>query len=179
LQRDSLFSQLMYNRILIITLLFAAIVIVACNPFAPKLADDSGSNPIITNQMTIEGVFENFRYSYIFKDTLVYGKLLADDFTFIYRNYDQGVDVSWGRDEDMRTTWGLFNTAQSIDLIWNEVIVSVGDTLVRDISRGFTMTVVFSPTDYIPVQGRANFRLIRTTTAEPWRISVWRDESNY
>jgi len=151
----------------------------ACNPFAPKLDDGAGSNPIITDQMSIEGVFENFRYSYIFKDTLVYGKLLADDFMFIYRNYDLGVDVSWGREEDMRTTWGLFNTAQSIDLIWNEVIVSVGDSLVRDISRGFNMTIVFSPTDNVPIQGRAYFRLARSEVTDPCKIQTWRDESNY
>lgn len=154
----------------------------ACNPFAPALTTGVGNNAIITDQTTDDGVFENFRYAYIFKDTVVYGNLLDNNFTFIYRNYNQegvGVDNSWGRDEDMITTSRLFSACQSLDLIWNEKIISVGDDLLRDISRSFTLTVVFSPTDVIPVQGRAYFRLTRSTADAPWKILIWRDESNY
>lgn len=151
------------------------------NPFAPKLADSAGNIPILSDQKSVDGVFQNFRYSYIFKDTLVYGKLLADDFTFVYRNYDMGIDNSWGRQEDMLTTYGLFQATQNLDLIWNDVVVSVfqEDSLIADISRGFTLAIVFSPTDIIRVQGRANFRLNRKALDDIWKIQIWRDESNY
>lgn len=149
------------------------------NPFAPKLAEGENDDPLISDQTTIEGVFENFRYAYIFKDTVVYGNLLADDFTFVYRDYDQGVDVSWGRQEDMISTLRMFNATQSLDIIWNEVIVSIGDTIVQDISRGFNLTVVFNPTDIIRVQGRAIMRLKRLNQKSPWKIIMWRDESNF
>jgi hypothetical protein len=166
------------------------LIMYSCNPFAPALNVGVGGNAIITDQTTDDGVFENFRYAYIFKDTVVYGNLLDNNFTFIYRNYNQegvGVDISWGRDEDMITTSRLFSACQSLDLIWNEKIISIEDTMkvgdslvwIRDISRGFTLTVVFSPTDIIPVQGRANFRLTRSNPVNPWKILIWRDESNY
>ena len=147
------------------------------NPFAPKLAN--GNVDILSDQKTIYGVFDNFRFAYIFKDTLVYGKLLAPDFTFTYRNYENNVDVSWGRSEDMLTTYGLFTSSQSLDLIWNEVAVMTGDSTTIDISRGFTLTVIFDPSYTERIQGRANLRLIRQAIGEPWQISRWRDESNF
>jgi hypothetical protein len=109
----------------------------------------------------------------------VYGNLLDNNFTFIYRNYDRGVDVTYSREDDMLSTYGLFRAAQNLDLIWNEVIISVGDSLVNDISRGFDLSIVFNPTDFIKVQGRVNLRLIRQKPTDDWKILTWRDESNY
>lgn len=167
---------------------FASIIIVvilisfqqSCvNPFAPGLANYQGDDEILGDQKTVEGLFQNFRYSYMFKDSLVYGALLADDFRFIYRDFDKGVDESWGRDEDMRTTYRLFQATQNLDLNWNDVINAVGDTVLQDISRGFNLTVIFSPTDVVTVFGRVNLRISRPNTQTEWRISQWRDESNF
>jgi hypothetical protein len=153
---------------------------ISCNnPFAPGLAEDGSEHSILGDQKTIEGVFQNFRYSYIFKDTVVYGNLLHDDFTFVYRDYDLGVDVSWGRDQDMLSTNGLFQGTQNLDLIWNDIILEIGDSTLKDISRSFNLTVMFSASDVIRVQGRASFRLRRNNTDEIWKIIQWRDESNY
>ena len=164
----------------ILLLLVGPVVWFGCdNPFAPKLGDASHSAAALGDQRSVEGVFQNFRYAYRYKDTLTYGRLLAPNFTFIYRNYDRGVDATWGRDEDMLTTSGLFQAAQNIELLWNEVITSIGDSLTLDVSRGFTMTVTFDITDVLRVQGRANFRLVRAAPGEVWMISRWRDESNY
>ncbi len=167
-----------YGIIFIVSIL----VVYACtNPFAPRIADVTADVPVISDQTTVDGVFENFRYAYIFKDTVVYGNLLANDFTFIFTNYNNETfaDESWGRDEDMITTAGLFHAAQSLDLIWNEVIVAAGDSLLKVLSRGYTLTIVFNPNDIITVQGRAKFTLKRDSTYLPWKIFEWRDESNY
>ena len=59
---------------------------------------------------------------------MVYGQLIDPSFTFVYRNYDVGVDVTWGRDDEMRTTFGLFQNAQKLDLIWNNIISSSTDS---------------------------------------------------
>ncbi len=151
----------------------------ACvNPFAPAL-EEKNPEDLLGDQTTVEGLFQNWRYAYIFKDTVVYGNLLADNFTFIYRNYDQGVDYTWTRDEDMIATYRLFQGTQSLDLIWNEAVVSIGDTINRDISRGFTLSVMFSADDIIRVQGRANLKLIRSNKFADWQIVQWRDESNF
>jgi hypothetical protein len=149
------------------------------NPFAPRLVKNSNDQGSISDQKTIDGVFHNFRMAYKYKDTLIYGGLLASNFMFVYRNYDKGMDVSWGRSEDMLTTYGLFQAAQSLDLYWNDIVMEIGDSVKKDISRSFTMNIVFSASDIIPVQGRANLRLEREDTLNPWRITIWRDESNY
>ncbi len=154
------------------------LVSAACNnPFAPKLAD--GSHQIIADQRTVEGLFENFRYSYIFKDTLVYGRLLADNFTFTYHNYEKNIDVSWGRTEDMIATAGLFNAAQSLDLIWNQVVISLGDSLRLNITRGFTLNITFDPTYGEEIVGRVNLTIKRAHADSIWQIERWIDESNF
>ena len=160
----------------------AAVVLLATsscvNPFAPSL-DRSGGDNVLGDQRTIEGLFQNFRYAYLFRDTLTYGRLLARNFTFVYRNYDQGIDVTWGRDEDMLATNGLFTAAQQLDLVWNNVILADGDSLSQNISRGFNLTITFNPADILRAQGRVNLLVERPNTSEPWKIVRWRDESNY
>ena len=87
------------------------------NPFAPSFDEtDRNANSVISDQKTTDGVFQNFQYAYAVKDTSIYGNLLTGDFTFTYRDYDQGFDVSWGRDEDMKTTYGLFENAQQLEI---------------------------------------------------------------
>jgi|JI10StandDraft_1071094.scaffolds.fasta_scaffold846266_2 hypothetical protein len=149
------------------------------NPFAPKLSDTLPTMTGLGDQHTEEGIFQNFRYAYQFKDTLTYGQLLAPDFTFTYRDYDKGIDNSWGRDQDMLTTAGLFQAAQRLEIVWNEVVTSIGDSVVKDISRGFNLTITFSPTDVLRLNGRVDLRLRRPSATEVWKIVRWRDESNY
>jgi hypothetical protein len=161
-------------------LVVVALATTACtNPFAPALANQAPDAPILGDQRTIEGLFQNFRYAYVFKDTLTYGRLLNRAFTFVYRDYDKLVDVTWGRDEDMLATNGLFNAVQNLDLVWNDVVVADGDTLSQNISRGFILTITFSPDDVQRAQGRVSLRVQRPNTASVWKIVQWRDESNY
>lgn len=149
------------------------------NPFAPGLDKSSEELELIQDQRTIEGVFQNFRYAYVFKDTAVYSRLLDQNFVFVYRDYDKGQDVSWGKVDEMRATYGLFRNTQNLDLIWNNIIVDSGDSLYRNIVRSFNLTITFNPADIVRIDGRANFILQRRTPEEPWLIVFWRDESNY
>src|SRR4030095_5272362 len=93
--------KLFYFSLLIIS---SALFISCFNPFSPKIDNSQSNENIITDQKTVEGVFQNFKYSYTFKDTTIYGQLLSEDFVFTYFDYDLGVDVSWDRATDMRTT---------------------------------------------------------------------------
>lgn len=150
------------------------------NPFAPTLNENiDNNNSTISDQKTIEGVFQNFQYAYTFKDTTIYGKLISEDFIFTYRDYDLGFDVSWGRDEEMKTTYGLFQNTQRIDLIWNNIILSSVDTLDANIVRGFNLTITFNPTDVIRLDGRVNMALQRNSVDSKWQILRWIDESNF
>ncbi len=173
----------MNKKIINIVLFFLLIIIVYCctNPFAPRLEEYQGETPILGDQKTIEGLFKNFSYSYIMKDTVVYGELLANNFTFIYRNYDREpvVDEAWGRDIDMITTYRLFQATQRLDLVWNEINSIIQDSLTAVLSRSFTLDVVFSPDDKFQLQGKASFKLIKENNNAPWKIVQWRDVTNY
>lgn len=150
------------------------------NPFAPAFNENiNGNNSTITDQKTIEGVFQNFQYAYTFKDTTIYGNLISEDFIFTYRDYDLGFDVSWGRDEELKTTYGLFQNTQRLDLIWNNIILSSVDTLDANIVRGFNLTITFNPTDVIRLDGRVNMALQRKSPEAKWLITRWIDESNF
>lgn len=171
--------HIVQSFVVVIILIGAMGFVSSCfNPFAPRLAQQSGGT-LLGDQRTLDGVFQNFRYAYIFKDTLTYGQLLAPNFVFIYRNYDRNVDVTWGRDEEMFSTNGLFRTAQTLDLVWNEIIFSSGDSLSTTIQRGFNLTITFNTSDVIRLDGRVNLSLIRDKPSDVWMIRRWRDESNF
>jgi len=147
------------------------------NPFAPGW-DDSPSQQTC-DPMTIDGIFGCFRSAYTFRDTTLYGQLLDPNFVFVYRNYDLGIDVTWGRDEEMRTTYGLFQNVQKLDLIWNNITSSAADSTHVNVVRGFNLTLMFNPGDIERIDGYANLIFERQRVTDPWRISRWRDESNY
>jgi hypothetical protein len=150
------------------------------NPFAPKLDDNfENAKPPVSDQKDIAGVFQNFQYAYTFKDTTIYSGLITSDFTFTYRDYDQGFDVTWGRDEEMRTTYGLFQNTQRLELIWNNIVLITEDSLSANIVRGFNLTITFNPTDVLRVDGKVNLTLQKNNETKIWRINRWIDESNF
>ena len=146
-----------------------------CNPFAPSL--DLSPAQSTCNPHSVEGVFHCFQNAYTFRDTTIYGQLLGSDFVFVYRDYDLGIDVTWGRDEEMRTTYGLFQNVQNLDLIWNNIVSITPDS--TNVVRGFNLTITFNANDIIRVDGYANITLSRGSPTEPWKIVRWRDESNF
>jgi hypothetical protein len=146
------------------------------NIFAPKI-DNTTSSPIISDQTTIEGVYQNFKYSYTFKDTSVYGNLLTEDFVFTYRDYALGYDVSWDKPTELRTTNGLFQNTQKLEIIWNNIILQVGDSLHQNVKRSFNLTITFNPSNIIRLNGFADMSLVKNTADSKWRIYKWVDES--
>lgn len=147
------------------------------NPFAPELDTNLDLNTsLISNQKNIDGVFNNFKYAYVFKDTTIYGGLLTKDYNFIYRDYDLSADIYWGRDEEMRVTDGLFKNSQKLDLIWNNIVSMTEDS--SSIIRSFNLTITFNPTDIVFIDGRVNLTLQKNNDGK-WLISKWIDESNF
>jgi hypothetical protein len=161
---------------LIIYFLFLIIFSSCENIFAPKI-DNTTSSPIISDQLTVDGVYQNFKYAYTFKDTSVYSNLFTDDFIFTYRDYALGYDVSWDKPTEMRTTNGLFQNSQKLEIIWNNIVLQVGDSLHQTIKRSFNLTITFNPSNVIRLNGFADMSLIKNTTDSKWRMYKWKDES--
>jgi hypothetical protein len=169
-----------------IIVIFAPFILMlaACNPFAPGLDDSSdNTSKLLSDQKTPDGIFQNLKYAYTLRDTTIYGKLLDGNFTFVYHNYDRGVDETWGRDEvdgEMRATSRLFQNAQRLDILWNDIVSYAVDSTNTNatVKRGFNLTVTFNPSDIIFVDGYAKLTLIRKQAQDPWMIIRWNDESN-
>ncbi len=147
------------------------------NPFAPGRDDASATGAC--DPHTVDGIFQCFQAAYTFRDTTVYGPLVDAQFIFVYRDYDLGIDQTWGRDEEMRSTYGLFQNAQKLDLIWNNIISTSAESTTVNVVRGFNLTVVFNASDIEQISGYANLTLQRSSGSDPWRIVRWRDESNF
>ncbi len=79
----------------------------------------------------------------------------------------------------MRTTLGLFQNVQRLDLVWNNIILLTQDSLTANVVRSFNLTIIFNPTDVIRVDGRVNLALKKNPDNEKWQISRWLDESNF
>ncbi|MCX6135957.1 MAG: hypothetical protein NTV54_00465 [Ignavibacteriales bacterium] len=163
----------------IITLFFTGCV----NPFAPHLDDSPDrTQGQLDDLHTIDGVLQTIKKSYSYRDTTIYGKVLASDYIFVYRDYDKGADVFWGRDEEIRSTFGLFENVQRLDLVWNNSTSVSGDTvqsLRATVVKGFNLTVTFNPSDVVRITGYANLTLQRPSSDATWLVTQWRDESNY
>ncbi len=158
-------------------IILLAAIVAACNPFAPKLTETPATTQF-GDPHTVPGYFQAFKYAYEFRDTTLYGTLLAPDFIFSYRDYNRGVDIQWGRDDDMRATAGLFQYAQDISLLWGDAIDSTGTATSFDITLVFSLDVTFNPDDIEHVDGRAVFHLERASPSDPWKAGSWQDESN-
>jgi hypothetical protein len=170
------------QRLIWIALLAVAWTLSSCNPFAPGLDESAGdSEGLLSDQRQPEGVFHNLKYAYTVRDTLLYGQLFDGNFVFLYRDYDRGVDVTWGRDEELRTAYGLFQNVQRLDLVWNDTSAWLmnPDSTELMINRSFNLTVTFNPSDIVRIDGNANLQLGRAGVRDPWMIVRWRDESNF
>jgi hypothetical protein len=157
-------------------------LLLSCNPFAPGVDEsiNQGSS-LVGDATTIDGVFQNIKYAYTFRDTTIYGQLINSDYVFVFQDYERGVEVTWGRDEEMQTTRGLFQNVQRLDLVWNNIISLSTDSVSKQasVSRNFNLTVTFNPSDIIRVDGYATLALARADAQNSWHIVRWRDESNF
>ncbi len=156
---------------------------VSCkNPFSPAVDFDSGEeSAVLADMRDVAGVFQNLQTAYTTKDTLLYGKLLGADFLFTYRDFDLGYDVTWGRAEEMRVTSSLFQNAERLSLLFNNILLSSEDTLTHtaQYARAFNLVIIFNPSDVVRVDGRVNMQLSRLSANDEWKISRWIDESNF
>ena len=173
--------------------IISLVVIFACvNPFAPELGEvETGTSAVLTERLNPEEVLENFRFAYIYRDSLVYSEIIDTSFIFIY--FDPTVEGtgrfdSWSRDVELRATAGLFRAVNNISLDWNSTVEEIywspaPDSSVSSvyfegakkakISKGFILKLGTE----IQLTGTASFTLEKEKNSADWRIVRWIDES--
>jgi hypothetical protein len=165
---------------LFIVAVFAVGVAGCLNPFAPGVEEGDPFTDLLGDPSTIEGFFVRFQNAYQLRDTTLYGPLIHPNFTFTFRDYDNNVDISWSRVEEMSSTYRLFINSQDIRIQWNNII-SQNINAERDraqIIRRFDLTVILDASDVIRTDGAVNFVMTRADSTENWQLFSWRDESD-
>ena len=152
------------------------------NPFAPELTErEDNTSPIITNQETPKDVLTNFRYAYVFKDSLIYSDLLDSTFIFISKNYGTTppTDINWGRDIDIKTTVGLFRHFNTLELNWGGILIYnfYEDSTLSEIKITFQLTLD-GGREIPTVKGEALFNF-RKKPQGIWTITRWEDLSSF
>jgi len=149
------------------------------NPFAPELDNGSLSGELITEQKSPEEVLINFKYSYTFKDSLLYAGLLDSAFVFQYFDPEQGPSglfVSWTRETDLRTTGSLLRTFDIINLEWLNTVYALREGEDEILAKSFRLDL--SSADFsFTASGFAIFTFRFNQQDRKWRIVRWVDES--
>jgi len=165
----------------VFTTVVIAIGLIGCtNPFAPGVEDGDPFTELLGDPSTVEGFFVRFQNAYQLRDTTLYGPLIHPNFTFTYRDFDNNVDISWSRIEEMSSTYRLFINSQDIRIQWNNIISQEinADKDRGQIIRRFDLTVILEASDVIRTDGAVNFIISRADSTENWQLLSWRDESD-
>ena len=161
----------------IIKAVFIFLVFLNCiNPFAPELGEvGRTANIILTDQKSPDGLLQNFKYAYVFKDSLIYRDLLDDSFQFIYLDTEKNIWDGWDKEKDIKTTSGLFGYFTNIDLQWNSTnyIEFTSDSAEVELSKSFILIL----DNEIRIIGDALFKFIREKETGIWLIKQWIDKS--
>lgn len=183
----------MFVSFIAITLVF---LVFGCkNIFAPVLGDLDGGNSIYKiDQANPDEVLHNFKYAYIYRDSLMYANLIDSDFVFVYYQPGSGSETghydSWVRSVELRSTGRFLSAFDYIDLIWqttldssyfemdDDEIISQRDSLFStanyaDVSKSYQLTLG----DYTTLIGDASFRFRKARDGK-WRIIRWEDKYN-
>jgi len=168
----------------LLTFLSIIIVLASCNPFAPALTDAESNSGNITPQKTPRDVLTNFRYAYVYKDSLVYSDVLDSGFQFISKNYGTSppTNINWGRDVDIRTTTRLFRHFDILVLEWGSNLLKnlemmEDDTLLAEMKITFQLTLD-GGREIPTIRGEALFNFIKNSDGI-WKITRWEDLSSF
>jgi hypothetical protein len=161
-------------------LIFFVVTSFCSNPFAPGLEKGDPFDALLGDPRTIDGFYLRFQNAYLFRDTTLYGPLIHPEFIFTFRDFEQNVDISWGRPAEMISTWRLFNRSQDLQLQWNNLVsTSINAERTEAILlRRFNLGVVLSANEIYRTDGVAGFMLRRPDSTAAWTLFRWRDESN-
>lgn len=166
-------------RISILFSLALPILCGSCNPFAPAIGEGDPFGDLLGDPKTIEGYFSNFRNAYELRDMSLYEALIDSSFTFIYTDFDSGIEREWGFGQELESTRRLFEGTVDVQLQWNQMITRQEyDEGTRAVAvRSFNLAVGLTTGEVFRGDGNVNFLLARADTTRAWRLLRWRDES--
>lgn len=157
------------------------LLLAGCNPFAPALEEGDAFGDLMGDPRTVDGFFTNFKNAYELRDINMYEALLDSAFTFIYYDFDAGVERQWRFGQELESTRRLFTRASAVQLRWNQIISE--DVFDADrqaqVVRSFNLLIALDGSEALRGSGNVNFLLARPDSTSAWRLRRWRDESEF
>ncbi len=150
------------------------ITIVSCNPFSPDYKDLEDYISTESNT-TINGLINNFAYSYSFKDSFLYETLLDSSFIFKFNN--NGVYESWNKDEDLRITKRMFRSFDQLELTFNSSFEEPSESILdTSLILSFNLNLYLG-TELTNFFGHGKFKFVRRLEKDKyvWKINFWED----
>ncbi|MEZ4852237.1 MAG: hypothetical protein R3B93_27240, partial [Bacteroidia bacterium] len=170
--------SMLLTRILFLSL--GTTLLIGCNPFSPRYNPEGLADINLLGDPThVEGYFRLFKNAYELRDTTLYGRLFASDFTFSYYDPDLGQDISWDRDTELATSYNLFQGVLQINLDWNYYTQLDTNETEAIVIRNFNLTIEETEETVYSGAGRAKLRLKRNMPGEAWQAYEWFDDSDF
>lgn len=169
------------NAIALVLLIGSMCVVVGgCNPFAPALDEEGLAGvDLLGNPQTIDGFFQRFRNAYELRDTTLYGRLFAPDFTFAYYDQELGQEIQWDRATELQLSYNLFQEVLQINLDWNFYVQLDSTDSTALIVRNFNLAIQTEEDRSFSGSGRARFELKKETPEGAWQATYWFDDSDF
>lgn len=149
------------------------------NIFAPQRVQENDNIVALGDKRTLDGVFQWFKNAYEFRDSTLYGKLLAPSFQFSYYDFNNNTLISWDRGEEMRVQHRLFQSVKNISLTWNNYLQTDTTATSAEIIRSFNLLIEVDANTTFRGTGRVIFTLTRQQRGEDWLLTKWFDDSDF
>src|SRR5690554_5215054 len=155
-----------------IVLILTLTSLAACNPFAPALEEGDAFGDLMGDARTVDGFFTNFKNAYELRDISLYESLLDSSFTFIYYDFDAGVERQWRFGQELESTRRLFSRASGVQLRWNQIISQdvFDGARQAQVVRSFNLLIALGGSEALRGSGNVNFLLARPDSTAGWRL---------
>lgn len=155
-------------------------IITSCNPFAPGV-DTMGlaGVDLLGNPQNIDGFFERFKNAYELRDTTLYGRLFAPNFTFAYYDPELGQEIQWDRATELQSSFNLFQEVLQINLDWNFYVQLDSTDSTALVVRNFNLSIQTEDEQTFSGSGRARFELRKPSPDAAWQTIYWFDDSDF
>lgn len=156
-------------------------MVAGCNPFAPALEEGDPFGDLMGDGRTVDGFFTNFKNAYELRDISLYESLLDSAFTFIYYDFDAGVERQWRFGQELESTRRMFTRASGVQLRWNQIISQdmFDGGRQAQVVRSFNLLIALEGSEAMRGSGNVNFLLARADSTSNWKLRRWRDESEF
>jgi hypothetical protein len=156
------------------------LLLLSCNPFAPSYDPEGlATADLLGDPTNIDGFFRLFKNAYELRDTTLYGRLFAGDFTFAYYDADLGQEIQWDRATELTISYNLFQTVIQVNLDWNYYSQLDTSETEASIVRNFNLQISEDEQTTYAGSGRAKLRLRRESPVAAWQMYYWFDDSDF